>query len=243
VSPNIYDDPDFQAAYRTLDRSEHGLEGAVEWPAVRALLPAATGREVLDLGCGYGAFARWAVAQGATRVDALDLSETMLDRARELTDAGAAIDYRRADLETVELAVGAYDLAYSALVLHYVVDLARLIGQVHAALRPGGSLVFTAEHPVYTAPTELRWLEVEGRRVWPLDRYGDEGERVRDWLAPGVRKQHRTLGTYVNTLVDAGFVVRRVVEWRPTEADLAADPDLAEEVDRPMFLLVVADRE
>lgn len=242
MSQNVYDDPDFQAAYRTLRRSEQGLDGAAEWPAVRALLPSLTGREVLDLGCGYGAFARWASQQGAVRVDAVDLSETMLARAQELTDPGAAVDYRRADLETIELASGTYDLAYSALVLHYVADLARLIRELHVALRPGGSFVFTAEHPVYTAPTELRWIEDEGRRVWPLDRYGEEGERVRDWLAPGVRKQHRTLGTYVNLLVDAGFVVRRVVEWCPTEADLASDPGLAEEVDRPMFVLVAADR-
>jgi SAM-dependent methyltransferase len=242
VSQNIYDDPGFQAAYRTLPRSEQGLEGAPEWPAVEALLPPVAGREVLDLGCGYGAFARWAAASGAARVDALDLSEAMLARARELTGDAAPVDYRRADLETVELAAGAYDLAYSALVLHYVVDLDRLLRAVHAALRPGGSLVLTAEHPVYTAPTSARWITDGGRRVWPLDRYGDEGERVRDWLAPGVRKQHRTLATYLNTLVDAGFVVRRVVEWRPTDADLALDPTLAEELDRPMFLLVAADR-
>jgi SAM-dependent methyltransferase len=242
VSQNIYDDPDFQAAYRTLPRSEYGLEGAPEWPAVRALLPSPADREVLDLGCGYGAFARWAVEQGAVRVDAVDLSETMLARARELTADDAPVGFRRADLETVELAADHYDLAYSALVLHYVADLARLVREVYAALRPGGMLVFTAEHPIYTAPTELRWIEHGGRRVWPLDRYGDEGERVRDWLAPGVRKQHRTVGTYLNLLVDAGFVVRRVVEWRPTEADLASDPGLAEEVDRPMFMLVAAQR-
>lgn len=239
---NIYDDPDFQAAYSSLCRSEHGLDGAPEWPAVETLLPPVPDRDVLDLGCGYGAFARWAVEHGAAHVDALDLSESMLARARELTGDGVGVHYRRADLETVELAIGAYDLAYSALVLHYVVDLARLVSAVHAALRPGGSFVLTAEHPIYTAPSELRWITDEGRRVWPLDRYGEEGERVRDWLTPGVRKQHRTLGTYVNTLVDAGFVVRRVVEWRPTEADLAADPGLAEEVDRPMFVLVAADR-
>jgi SAM-dependent methyltransferase len=241
VSQNIYDDPGFQAAYRTLPRSEHGLAGAAEWPTVRELQPSVAGREVLDLGCGYGAFARWA-EQGAARVDALDLSEEMLARARELTHDDAPVDFRRADLETVELAAGAYDLVYSALVLHYLVDLERLIREVHASLRPGGSLVFTAEHPIYTAPTRPRWLDDEGRRVWALDRYGDEGERVRDWLAPGVRKQHRTLGTYVNLLVDAGFVVRRVVEWRPTESDLASDPSLAEELDRPMFVLAAADR-
>jgi hypothetical protein len=92
------------------------------------------------------------------------------------------------------------------------------------------------------APTQPHWLDDDGRRVWALDRYGDEGERVTDWLAPGVRKHHRTLGTTVNTLVDAGFALDRVVEWHPTPAQVAADPDLIAEVDRPMFLLLAAHR-
>jgi hypothetical protein len=31
VGQNIYDDPDFDAAYRQLPRSEHALAGAPEW--------------------------------------------------------------------------------------------------------------------------------------------------------------------------------------------------------------------
>ena len=242
VSQNIYDDPDFQAGYRRLPRSEQGLDGAPEWPTVRAMLPGLSGRDVVDLGCGYGAFARWAEEQGAVSVDALDLSTRMLARAAELTGSSDVISYRRADLDALELPPASYDVAYSALVLHYLVDLPRFLATVHAALRPGGSFVLTCEHPVYTAPTESSWIEHEGRRTWPLDRYGDEGERVRSWLAPGVRKQHRTLSTLLNAFVDAGFVVRRVAESVPSTAQVAADPGLAEERDRPMFWMARLDR-
>ena len=71
----MYDDPEFQAGYRQLARSEQGLAGAPEWPDVAALLPGLSGRDVIDLGCGYGAFARWAAEQGAASVDAVDLSQ------------------------------------------------------------------------------------------------------------------------------------------------------------------------
>lgn len=241
MSQNIYDDPDFHDAYRRLPRSEHGLEGAPEWPAVAGVLPAMDGLDVVDLGCGFGAFARWAAEQGA-RVDAFDLSQRMLARAAELTPAGAAITYQRADLDELELHAGAYDLAYSALTIHYLTDLPRLLGTVHRALRSDGSLVLTVEHPLYTAPTDVEFVEVDGRRVWPLDRYGEEGARQRDWLAPGVRKQHRTFGTWINCLIDAGFTVRRVIDWRPSTEQIAAQPALAEEADRPMFLIVAAAR-
>ncbi len=238
----MYDDPEFQAAYRELPRSEHGLAGAPEWPVVRSLVPDLAGRDVVDLGCGYGAFARWAADQGASRVDALDLSTSMLERARELTGPAPAIRWTQADLAEVELPAASYDLAYSALAIHYLADLGRLVQQVHAALRPGGTLVITTEHPVFMAPTAPEWVTVGGRRVWPLDRYADEGPRVTDWLAPGVRKHHRTLGTTLNTLIDSGFVLDRVVEWSPTLEQLADDPDLASERDRPMFLLLAAHR-
>ena len=99
---SLYDDPDFQAAYRQLPRSERGLAGAPEWPDVEAMLPDLAGREVADLGCGYGAFARWAAAAGAARVDALDVSEQMLVRARELTDTHV-VHYARSDLSTLVL--------------------------------------------------------------------------------------------------------------------------------------------
>jgi len=242
VAQNIYDDEEFQAGYRRLVRSEHGLDGAPEWPTVRAMLPEPAGLAVVDLGCGYGAFARWAAEEGAVSVDAVDLSERMLARAEELTGPSDVITFRRADLDRIELPGAAYDVAYSALVLHYLVDLPRFLATVHTALRPGGRLVFTCEHPVYTAPTRSAWVEVEGRRTWPLDRYADEGERVRDWLAPGVRKQHRTLSTLLNAVVRAGFRLDSVAESLPSPAQVAADPGLAEERDRPMFLMVAADR-
>ena len=64
MSQNIYDDPDFHDAYRRLPRSRHGLEGAPEWHTVAELLPEVDGRDVVDLGCGFGAFARWAAEHG-----------------------------------------------------------------------------------------------------------------------------------------------------------------------------------
>jgi len=53
-----------------------------------------------------------------------------------------------------------------------------------------------------------------------------------------VIKHHRTTGTTLNTLISTGFAIRHVQEWRPTEAQIAEIPALAEEVDRPMILIV-----
>lgn len=242
MAQNIYDDSGFFEGYGRLARSVEGLDGAPEWPALRAMLPDLAGRRVVDLGCGMGWFCRWARENGAAAVLGLDLSERMLARARE-AGADPAIDYRRADLAALDLPAGAFDLIYSSLALHYIEDAARLMATVHRSLVPGGAFVFSTEHPIYMAPTRPGWAaDAEGRRTWPVDRYLVEGPRTTDWLAKGVVKHHRTIGTTLNLLIAAGFTITHVEEFRPTEAQIAARPALAEELERPMFLLVSARR-
>lgn len=242
MAQNIYDNPEFFTGYSQLDRSVHGLAGAAEWPALRALLPDLRGLRVVDLGCGFGWFCRWAREQGAAQVFGFDLSERMLDRARTMT-SDAAISYVRADLERLELPEASCDLAFSSLALHYLADLEPLLAEVQRALVPGGRFVFSVEHPIYTAPAHPGWqVEVDGRKTWPVDGYLSEGPRTTDWLAPGVIKQHRTLGTYLNLLIRLGFTLLHVEEWGPSVAQVAVRPEWAEERERPMFLLISAQR-
>lgn len=242
MSQNIYDKPEFFEGYSKLGRSVEGLAGAAEWPALRAMLPELKGKAVLDLGCGFGWVCRWAREQGAAEVLGMDLSERMLERARATT-SDAAIAYTRADMEELTLTAAAYDLVYSSLAFHYVKDLDRLWAEVFRALRPGGAFVFSVEHPLYTAPSAPGWTtDAAGRKTWPVDGYLAEGPRRTDWIAKGVIKQHRTIATYLNLLLGLGFVLVHVDEWGPTAEQIAARPALADERQRPPFLLVSARR-
>lgn len=242
---NIYDDPRFFADYSQLARSVQGLDAALEWPALRALLPPLAGLRVLDLGCGFGAFSRWAHGQGAATVLGLDVSERMLAQARAHETEG--LRFQRADLEDLAglgLVEAGFDLAHSALLLHYIENLEGLLAALQRVLRPGATLVLSLEHPVFTAPMRQAWAPSDeaGRRHWPLEGYGREGERLSDWLAPGVRKQHRRLETYVSALLRQGFRLQALQEWQPSAAQIAASPALAQECERPMYLLIRAER-
>ncbi len=242
MAQNIYDTPEFFEGYSRLNRSVHGLDGAPEWPAIRVMLPDIRGRRVVDLGCGFGWFARWARMEGASHVLGLDLSENMLARAKADT-VDPAVQYARADLDSLELPEGEYDLAYSSLTFHYIADFGRLARMVFRALTPGAHLVFTIEHPIYMASTHPGWLvRKDGPKTWPVDNYAVEGARTTDWLAKGVVKQHRTLGTTLNTLITSGFAIREVQEWHPTPEQVAERPALAEEMERPMMVLISAQR-
>ena len=132
---NIYDDPDFFAGYSQLRRSREGLAGAPEWPALRRMLPPLEGARVLDLWCGFGAFARWAREMGAASVLGVDRSENMLARARAQTrDPG--VTYDLADIEHLALPDASFDLVYSALTaaLHR-----RFRGRVRDDTRPASA--------------------------------------------------------------------------------------------------------
>jgi SAM-dependent methyltransferase len=239
MAQNIYDDAGFFAGYCSLPRARHGLDGAPEWPVLRDMLGEVRNARVLDLGCGFGAFARWAIQAGARRVLGLDLSQRMLERARALTDA-PNIEYRSADMESLELPAQAFDVVYSSLAFHYVADFGRLAAAIRQTVLGGDRLVCSVEHPLFTAPSRPQWIESNGTTVWPLNDYLSEGARVTDWFAPGVVKHHRTLASYLNTLIRAGFGIDRIDEWAPSPEQIAAHPEWANETHRPPFLLLAA---
>lgn len=240
MAQNIYDNPDFFCGYSQLPRQVLGLEGAPEWPAIQTLLPPIAGKRVLDLGCGFGWAARWMREQGAATVLGIDLSTRMIERAKADT-ADPCIEYRIADLEHLALPAASFELAYSALAFHYVEDFVRLARLVYQALTPGGTLVFTIEHPVFMAAAHPHWmLDEDGRKTWPVNIYAEEGERRTNWLTKGVVKYHRTLATTINTLIETGFELRKLVEFAPTKDQIKQMPALAEERQRPMMLLVNA---
>lgn len=239
---NIYDNPDFLAGYVTLDRQALGLDGAAEWPELQQLMPEPKGRRIIDLGCGFGWFSRWAADKQASSVLGIDISTKMLERAQAET-ASDKVTYQIGDLDELVLDEQSCDLVFSSLALHYVNDLARLLSTVGAALSPGGSIVFSVEHPIYSAPTTQRFETSEsGDRIWPLNNYLVEGERVTSWFVDGIVKEHRTVATYVNTVIDAGLTIERIVEFGPSPEEVEEHPERADDRHRPWFLLVRASK-
>lgn len=208
--------------------------------ALRAMLPALSGKRVVDFGCGYGWFCRFARDEGAASVTGLDVSNKMLEKARQMTPDGEIV-WQYADLESLTLPAEAVDLVYSSLALHYLTDLDSLFHTVFQALTPGGMMVFSAEHPIYTAPMRQGWLrDADGRQSWPVNNYQQEGVRISNWFTDGVRKQHRKLATWITALINSGFELVQIDEWGPDAAQITANPALAEEAERPMLFLLAA---
>ncbi len=243
MKENRYDDPAFFEQYSQMSRSAEGLAAAGEWETLQELQPPVAGKTLLDIGCGYGWHAQWAAEQGAAHIVATDISEKMLAVAAE-KHSHPAIEYRRIAAEDLQFSAGSFDLVFSSLALHYIEDYAALAQNIYHWLRPGGHFVFSVEHPVFTAAGPQQWLDAGTQRhlCWPVDRYFEEGERQAIFLGQPVGKYHRTLETYVDTLLRLGFRIGALREPVPSAAMLEKHPEWVQELRRPMMLLVAAQK-
>ena len=242
MKENSYDNPRFFEKYSQMLRSSQGLEGAGEWRELEKLLPDFSGKRVLDLGCGYGWHCAYAAQHGAAAVLGTDLSEKMLATAQAKNGA-PQITYRRSAMEDLAFPDGSFDVILSSLALHYVRDFVPLVERIVRWLTPGGHFIFSVEHPVFTAYGSQDWYYgPEGEILhFPVDNYYYEGKRDAVFLGEHVVKYHRTLTTYLNTLLEQGLVLRHVVEPQPPENMLDL-PGMRDEMRRPMMLLVSADK-
>lgn len=240
MKENKYDSEKFFAKYSEMNRSKNGLQGAGEWSELRKILPDFARKRVLDLGCGYGWHCKYALEKGAAYVLGTDISHNMLEVAQRV-NAAEGIKYQCAAMEDLDFPDAAFDIVLSSLAFHYVNDFVPLVCSISRWLKRGGEFVFSVEHPVFTAAGSQDWYrDKEGAILhFPVDNYYYEGRREALFLGEKVLKYHRTLMTYMNTLLRNGFEIQHVTEPQPPE-NMMHLPDMRDEMRRPMMLLVSA---
>ncbi len=217
------------AAVWAATTDEGPFNGHLERPALRSLLPAGlAGAVVLDAGCGSGAQAEWLLDQGA-EVIGVDLSPRMIEEAR-LRCRGRG-RFLVADLaQPLPVGPQSLDGITSSLALHYVRDWRVPLRSFALALRPGGWAVISLDHP--SGPP------------LPSQQGGYfDTELVTDtWRKAGVevsqRFWRRPLSAVAEAFADAGFVIERIAEPRPSPEALERYPsELAPIADIPIFIV------
>jgi SAM-dependent methyltransferase len=111
---------------------------------LRAAYGISPGDEVVDIGCGTGLTTREAARAAAPgRVVGVDVSERMLERARQVTAAERLdnVRYELADAQVHRFDPAGFDVAISRFGTMFFSDPAAAFANIAAALRPGARLV------------------------------------------------------------------------------------------------------
>lgn len=240
MKENKYDNQQFFLKYGEMERSKKGLQGAGEWSELQKILPNFHGKKVLDLGCGYGWHCKYAVDNGAQYVLGTDISRKMLETAKERNNS-PKIEYQCIAMEDLNFPSETFDIVLSSLAFHYVKDFEPLTSNIYKWLKKGGEFVFSVEHPVFTSYGTQDWYYDEDGSIlhFPVDNYYYEGKREAIFLGEKVTKYHRTLTTYLNTLLQNNFELQHIIEPQPPENMLNIE-GMKDEMRRPMMLLVSA---
>jgi SAM-dependent methyltransferase len=104
----------------------------------------APGSEVLDYGCGEGAYAAIEAARRGHKVMAIDLSPVAIEHARrdaEQAGVAASIDFRVMNAEALDVDSDAFDYVCGLGVIHHL-NLDASLGEVARVMRPDAGALF-----------------------------------------------------------------------------------------------------
>ena len=185
-------------AYRA-DIADDATQGQyAEWLGnVRDRAPACA--DVLDRGCGNGIPAAKWLSDNGFRVTGVDLSDTMVERARELVPEGTFLRGDVTSVDEVAFDVGSFDavVSFFALIHVPVTDQPGVLARAARWLRPGGLFVATVGHTgVQLHRQQLAGWHPHvmepprGRDLSSLDRVGRTRNRPRALRAQGQQWAH-----------------------------------------------------
>jgi ubiquinone/menaquinone biosynthesis C-methylase UbiE len=222
-------------------------------PAFLAMLPDVDGLRGLDVGCGEGHNTRLIAKRGA-RLAAVDIAEVFIGHAREEEErAPLGIDYRVATALELPFADGSFDFVTAVMCLMDMPDVERAVAEAYRVLKPGGFFQFSIMHPCYDTPHRKNLRDPQGRTyAYEVGGYFETLDgKVEEWTfsaAPeDVRKSvakfkvprfTRTLGRWLNLLIETGFRIERVEEPCPSEAVVEQCPQVQDAQVVPYFLHV-----
>ena len=215
----------------------------VNTPGFLACLPDVSGLRGLDLGCGETSNTRRIAALGAS-MTGIDISDGMLDGARRLEEREPiGVQVRRASMDALPFDDASFDFCVSFMAMMDCQNHPGALAEAYRVLRPGGFLQFSITHPVTTTPVRY-WVrdEAGNKQALALSSYFDgEHGTLEEWIFGAAPDEatagydkfripvfHRTLSSWINELIAAGFVLEYTAEPHPDPEVAAREPYVAD---------------
>ncbi|HET8840060.1 MAG TPA: class I SAM-dependent methyltransferase [Ktedonobacteraceae bacterium] len=200
-------------------------------PAIFALLGDVKGKTILDAGCGQGYLSRLLAKKGAN-VTGIEPSEVFYAYATGREQAEQlGITYIQADLSTWNCTPRQFDYAVANMVFMDIPAYLPALANCVTALKPSGGLLLSLLHPCFE----------ESGEAWRTKGFVE----VQDYFRERPVKQrygyfiHRTLSTYLNSIIQAGCILQQVIEPRLEQA-LAIQNDAERYWSVPGYIILFA---
>jgi len=166
---DYYDD--FSVGYER--ERGYGYHQMLDELEMRVAAPLATGRRVLEAGCGTGLILS-RLAAHASSACGFDLSEGMVRVARD-----RGLDVVIGSVTDIPFADDTFDLVCSFKVLAHVPDIGRALSEIARVTRPGGQMVLE-----FYNPWSLRYLAKRIAGPQPISEGRTEADVYTRWDAP-----------------------------------------------------------
>ena len=161
---------------------------------------------ILDLGCGTGNLTQRILEYfPEAQIDALDLSEDILEESRKRFGNQSNMNYLQADFKNMHLSEKSYDLVMSSIAIHHVQDPFKfnLYKDVFYALKTDGLFIFADQTRGIT--NEIYFKNIECWKAEAL-KLGSTEENWNMWMAhQDAHDFHSPVGWHLENLKKAGF--------------------------------------
>jgi len=206
----------------------------LEVPAMKKALEGKVGgKYVLDLGCGSGVSTEHLIDMGA-KVVGIDISEKMIEVAKsKLPD----IEFFVESMEKLHFKDNTFDVVSSSLALHYMKDFSPVFNEVGRVLKHKGRFIFSTAHPLFDIREKVF---IDGKKEYILKPYFHNHKREMSMFDKKMKVEtyHQTFSDITNKLIEAGFVILKVVEIQPIPEGKKISPsDYEHTMKIPSFIL------
>jgi 2-polyprenyl-3-methyl-5-hydroxy-6-metoxy-1,4-benzoquinol methylase len=217
----------------------------VHGPALLAACAPLEGKTVLDLGCGQGFFTR-ELARAGARVTGIDVADELIAYAREHEARDRlGVEYHVTSAATIDQRwqTANLDLVTACMAVQDMADVGATLRNAFVVLTPGGRMVFSVPHPCTDTPYREWERDASRKLALKIDRYFETGATVCHWNMPRLLYfwdtpcWRYTLTEWSELIARAGFLMRRLLEPRPTAAQVRQCPQLEDCYRLPYFLI------
>ena len=225
-------------------------------PIMFSLIGSLKAKRIIELGCGNGYLSPKFIKHNPKSLTMIDISKYNLNFAKEKCQ-DIRINYIEQDVTRKwKIRDKSIDLIYSNMLLNEIGNIKTPIKEAFRVLEKGGIFIFSVTHPSWDLYVFAQTNFGKGvNKIKGLGNYfrrgfakyimrtaGDKSSKNSKKDGEGFEVEHyqRPLSDYFNTLISAGFSIKKIVEPELTEKLLKEAPRFIEERDHPIGLIFYA---